>query len=112
MDTLRSSPIQSLMGTEVLTIEDYLTGYKTQVMGGNQKKLQLPTSDVLVYQLEDGSRIIIRPSGTEPKIKIYVGVRYPSAVNIEEGIIQAEGKLKSLLKAIKETILSKKQGSV
>lgn len=112
MDRLRSSPIHSLMGNQTLIIEDYLTGDKTQVIGGRQEKLHLPTSDVLVYQFKDASRIIIRPSGTEPKIKIYVGVRYPPLVNIEEGIIQADTKLKSLLKAIKETILSNEQGSV
>ena len=40
-------------------------------MGGQTEAINLPASDVLIYHLEDGSRIIVRPSGTEPKVKVY-----------------------------------------
>ncbi|MCP5506095.1 MAG: phospho-sugar mutase [Chlamydiales bacterium] len=62
MEKLRKEPPKTIDGQKVIAIEDYLTG-KTQI--------PLPKSDVLLFRLEDQSKYVIRPSGTEPKIKIY-----------------------------------------
>lgn len=70
MDNLRENPPSQINGTNVVSVSDYLTGVCTE--NGNTKKLTLPKSDVLAYRLIDGADVIIRPSGTEPKIKVYI----------------------------------------
>jgi phosphomannomutase len=65
---------------------------------GVESKLALPPSDVLVFELEGGSRIIARPSGTEPKLKIYVDVR--EAVTEGEALAQAEARAQALLASL------------
>ena len=60
MKGLRDNPITEVAGLKVLEVIDYALGIE-----------DLPKADVVTYKLEDGSQIIIRPSGTEPKLKIY-----------------------------------------
>jgi phosphoglucomutase len=56
-------------------VKDYLTGKEKNMMTGEEKEILLPRSNVLQLFTEDGSKISVRPSGTEPKIKFYFGVR-------------------------------------
>ena len=58
-----------------MRIEDYLTATALQTKTGKTESLTLPTSNVLVFYLEDHTKICIRPSGTEPKIKFYISVQ-------------------------------------
>lgn len=67
---LRSAQPKAINGVAVSVIEDLQSSLRF-VIGGNTEAINLPTSDVLIYHLEDGSRIIVRPSGTEPKVKVY-----------------------------------------
>jgi phosphomannomutase len=90
MDTLREKPIQSICDLKVIKIDDYLDSAKTG----------LPKSNVLMLHLEDESRLIIRPSGTEPKVKIYAGVRIKSS-SIKESLSLADEKLLKLLRHLK-----------
>ncbi|MDO4743199.1 MAG: phospho-sugar mutase [bacterium] len=71
MENLRNNPPQSIAGYGVTEISDYMTSTKTCSVTDNTSTINLPKSDVLQYKFEDGS-VIIRPSGTEPKIKIYL----------------------------------------
>lgn len=70
MHALRANPPCSLSGARVTAVRDYLKGVRT--CDGQEEPTGLPTSDVLYYEMEDGAWICIRPSGTEPKVKIYV----------------------------------------
>ena len=72
MQTLRTTPPTSFGGVRVKNIGDYLNGTSIDVLNGTMIELVQPTSDVLYYTLENDDKIIVRPSGTEPKIKIYV----------------------------------------
>lgn len=72
--TLRDNPPKEFGGVGVVSIEDYETGVIKQVDGA-ERNTSLPRSNVLKFWLEDGSWCCIRPSGTEPKCKIYIGVR-------------------------------------
>ena len=72
MASLREKPLDSLAGTEVTVRKDYLTGIKTDVKTGETEEMELRESNVLGYALADGTTVIVRPSGTEPKVKIYV----------------------------------------
>lgn len=71
---LREDCIVDFNGSKVGILRDYLSGKKYIVSEGKHEPLDLPKSDVLYYEMQDGSWFCIRPSGTEPKIKIYFGV--------------------------------------
>ncbi|MCF8296968.1 MAG: phospho-sugar mutase [Saprospiraceae bacterium] len=75
MDDYRNSPLKSINNSNVICIKDYLTQTETNFEKGFEKPIDLPKSNVLQFFLEDGSKITVRPSGTEPKIKYYFGVR-------------------------------------
>ncbi|MEZ8840239.1 phospho-sugar mutase [Vibrio splendidus] len=67
---LRAAQPKAINGVALSVIEDLQSSLRF-VIGGNTEAINLPSSDVLIYHLEDGTRIIVRPSGTEPKVKVY-----------------------------------------
>ncbi|MCB1108750.1 MAG: phospho-sugar mutase [Chlamydiia bacterium] len=71
IDFLRSEPPKTIAGLSLLEIEDYQSSKKRHLPTGKLTTLSLPVSNVLVLRLEKGIKLIIRPSGTEPKLKIY-----------------------------------------
>lgn len=71
----RHQPPMEIGGQKTVRIEDYLTATALQIATGKTETLTLPTSDVLVFYLDDQTKICIRPSGTEPKIKFYISVQ-------------------------------------
>lgn len=71
---LRSTPLTVLNGHQVISTTDYQTGIHVD-KDGNETKIDLPTSNVLKYWLDDGTWMAVRPSGTEPKIKFYLGTK-------------------------------------
>lgn len=73
----RSTPPSKIANQPVIEIRDYLLRTITNVQQKTEKKIKMPKSDVLQFFLADGSKITIRPSGTEPKIKYYIGVKAP-----------------------------------
>ena len=72
MGTLRDNPPVEIGGVKVKLIGDYKASTVTRVADGSVASTEQPSSDVLYYTLENDDKIIVRPSGTEPKIKIYV----------------------------------------
>ena len=75
MDTLRENHPTEVGGTPVAAVRDYLTGEMSVEGLGKVGETPISGSNVLYFELADGSSFIIRPSGTEPKIKIYLLVR-------------------------------------
>ncbi len=73
MAALRRDPPLQMGGVAVTTVEDYLQGTATQLPCGQCGPLTLPASNVLRLLLQDGCWVCVRPSGTEPKLKLYVG---------------------------------------
>lgn len=71
MKALRLEHPKALGGTKIVAVRDYLTGER-RLADGAVEKMELPKSDVLYYELSDAGWVCIRPSGTEPKIKLYV----------------------------------------
>ncbi len=71
MTQLRNQPLKEIAGERVVFIEDYQSSVATNLFSNETEPLFLPKSNVLIYYLEDGSKICARPSGTEPKIKFY-----------------------------------------
>ena len=74
MAGFRSEPPKTLGGSKVKVIRDYLEQESLDISTGLKKPMDLPKSNVLQFLLEDGSKISVRPSGTEPKIKFYFSV--------------------------------------
>lgn len=72
MDGLRADAPKSFGGMEVTVVDDYKTSISTNLTDNSTKTIELPKSNVLAYTLTDGNKIIVRPSGTEPKIKAYI----------------------------------------
>lgn len=71
MLSLRENSPASMCGSKTVLTEDYLTSEKKDLIGNSSFKITLPKSDVISFTFENGCKIIIRPSGTEPKIKVY-----------------------------------------
>lgn len=71
MSALRAEAPKEIAGLAVVKIEDYQTHERLDTVTGKAEKIDLPASNVLVYTLEDGASVVVRPSGTEPKIKAY-----------------------------------------
>lgn len=75
MEQLRNEPEESLGGNKVLAVRDYKAGTRRDLATGEITKLTLPESNVLYYELDNDAWCCVRPSGTEPKIKYYFGVK-------------------------------------
>ena len=90
MSTLRENPPKTIGGHKVARVGDFAARTYTDLATGEKTDSGLPASDVLVYILDDGDRVIVRPSGTEPKIKIYF-------LTHAENAAAAEPKLKAYM---------------
>src|SRR5690606_38931433 len=77
MIDLRENPLSEIAGQRVVIIEDYQSSVVKDLMNGEEYPILIPKSNVLIYYLEDGSKICARPSRTEPKIKFYFSVNEP-----------------------------------
>ena len=76
MKNFSANPPKEIAGSKVVLIKDYQTLVARNVVTGEESKLAFPTtSNVLQYFTEDGTKVSVRPSGTEPKIKFYIEVR-------------------------------------
>ncbi len=75
MADFRSNPPKSMDGSRLITVKDYSTSIEKNLITGEEKTIDLPKSNVLQFFTEDGSKVSVRPSGTEPKIKFYFGIK-------------------------------------
>lgn len=109
MQRLRMHPPAKLLGTDILTLEDYKISTRIHLQADKTKResLTLPQSDVLCFHLKDGTKLVVRPSGTEPKIKLYCCVTNKGIYGIEEGIehcdVLADEYLKAMNLLLKES---------
>ena len=86
MSNLREMPPTELAGASVATIRDYSHGEETDTLTGAVSKIELAGSNVLRYQTQDGTVAIVRPSGTEPKVKVYILAHGDTREECEEKI--------------------------
>jgi phosphoglucomutase len=103
MDNFRKNPPKTLGGSEITYIHDYQFQKTTDLKTGASTSISLPKSNVLQFITADGSKISVRPSGTEPKIKFYFGVKekMPSKVDFESINEKANKKLESIINELK-----------
>jgi phosphoglucomutase len=75
MADFRSNPPKSMGGSRLVIVKDYDSSIEKNLLTGEEKAIDLPKSNVLQFFTEDGSKVSVRPSGTEPKIKFYFGIK-------------------------------------
>ena len=97
MKRLRAKSPADIDGTAIVAVRDYLSGKRTELATGKTSSTGLPESDVLAYELADGSTIVIRPSGTEPKVKLYLLVKGDDADSAQALIDRYEKAFRAML---------------
>ena len=94
----RENPLTEVNGSKVVRIEDYQLSVAKNLTNNTTETIEIPKSNVLIYYTEDGSKIALRPSGTEPKIKFYISVN-TTLDNVSDFTI-TEQKLEAKIDAI------------
>lgn len=95
MDSMHKAPLKELSGVKVVRVEDY---YKQEAYEVNKvEKITLPKSNVVKLFFENGNTITVRPSGTEPKVKFYIGMKSKNKIDK----VQADKLYEELKKALK-----------
>ncbi len=89
MNTLREDALKVVAGVKVTEARDYVADTVVNYVTGETGKTGLPSSNVLYYQLEDGTWFCVRPSGTEPKIKVYFGSKADTMEEVEAKLEKA-----------------------
>ena len=102
MAKFRNTPPTEIVGEKVVEIRDYKTLEAKDVLTGKVTPINLPKSDVLQFFTETGSKISIRPSGTEPKIKFYFSMKGKIEGGIDESMNRLDEKLNAAAKLLTE----------
>ena len=102
MDEARTSPPIKINGSSVIKIDDYQSSISQNTTTSTASSINIPKANVLIFTTEDGSRIALRPSGTEPKIKYYISVNktLKIASEFESVELELEAKINEILKAM------------
>jgi phosphoglucomutase len=104
MESFRGNPPEKIAGSKVVRALDYKSSTTTDILTGKTTKLTLPVSDVIQYYTEDGSKISVRPSGTEPKIKFYISVH--TKLNSAQEFDLVNSQLDKKIKSIEDFLLA------
>lgn len=102
MINLRANPLKEIDGEKVKYLYDYQSSIRKNLLDNSEEKINIPKSNVLIYETENGTKVASRPSGTEPKIKFYISVNTPldtieNASNIEE---ELDVKIKRIIEEL------------
>ena len=97
MENLRNKKVEKIANWEVNEVRDYQT-HKIVKKDGSESETDLPTSNVLYYDLSDNSWFAVRPSGTEPKIKLYIGVKGSSEQEANEQLVELSSEVEKLVR--------------
>ncbi len=100
MIDFKENPLVAMDGSKVEWIEDYNTATAKNVLTGEEIAIDIPTSNVLIYKAQDGTRVAARPSGTEPKIKFYFSINAPldHTDNFKKVSQELDAKIERILK--------------
>ncbi|MFQ3181722.1 MAG: phosphoglucomutase [Polaribacter sp.] len=103
LSNMRNNPVTEIDGEKVVSLSDYQASTSKNLITGTVTNINLPKSNVLIYQTENGTRIAARPSGTEPKIKFYFSVNTPldSKENATEVEASLDAKIQRIIKEMK-----------
>lgn len=102
---LQTLPPKSIAGHEIAFIEDYQKSIKTNLETGEETPINLAKENMLLFWLKDGSKLVVRPSGTEPKVKLYCGILLQTFTTINEAESICKAKASSLIESLKANFL-------
>ncbi len=97
IEALRNNPASEVNGVKIVTRLDYKLSVEENTINNTKAPIDLPKSNVLKYILEDGSYFVVRPSGTEPKMKVYLAVKSNSLDNAEKDIATFKEKVMEII---------------
>ena len=97
IDSLRNENLVEVNGVKVVTKYDYKLGTEENISSGDKKEIDLPKSNVLKFVLENGAWFVVRPSGTEPKMKAYVAVKGNSLKDSKEKLESFKNEVVTLI---------------
>lgn len=98
LSDMRNNPLSEIDGEKVASLSDYQASTRKDLITGKITNINLPKSNVLIYQTSNGTRIAARPSGTEPKIKFYFSVN--TSLNAKENALKVEADLDAKIQRI------------
>jgi phosphoglucomutase len=103
MESARNNPVGSINGSKVVTVEDFKLSISKNLSTNTTEPISIPKADVLIYTTEDGSKVALRPSGTEPKIKFYISVNtsLSSATEFSQTENTLDAKIDAIIKDMK-----------
>ena len=103
LSTMRNNPLKEIDGEQVASLSDYQASTRKDLITGEITTIELPKSNVLIYQTINGTRIAARPSGTEPKIKFYFSVNaiLDSKENAKKVELELDAKIQRIIKEMK-----------
>jgi phosphomannomutase len=103
LSDMRNNPLTEIDGEKIITLSDYNSSIEKNLITGKETIIDLPKSNVLIYQTENGTRIAARPSGTEPKIKFYFSVNtsLDATNNAEKVEVALDAKIQRIIKEMK-----------
>ncbi|HBC30594.1 MAG TPA: phosphoglucomutase, partial [Clostridiales bacterium] len=104
MEYFRENKPSSLAGKKIPTIIDYKMSISLNLIKGTTEKINYPKSDVLKFSFEDGSWLVLRPSGTEPKLKVYFSINGESRDKSIEALEKAKGEILNIIDRIQINI--------
>lgn len=102
MRRFRDTPPTHIANSKIIQIKDYLSGENKEIKSGNTTKMDFPKSDVLQFLTEDGYKVSVRPSGTEPKIKFYFSAR--ATMDHDDDVSKTENLVDIILKNMSDEI--------
>lgn len=97
IEALRDAPINEVDKVKIVTRLDYKLSIEEDVLNNTKAAIDLPKSNVLKYILDDGSYFVVRPSGTEPKMKVYLAVKSSSLENADKDIAKFKEKIMEII---------------
>jgi len=103
MESARNNPVASINGSKVVTVEDFKLSICKNLVLNSTEPILTPKADVLIYTTEDGSKVALRPSGTEPKIKFYISVNTSLSSSTEFSLTEKtlDAKIDAIIKDMK-----------
>ena len=101
VDGLKTLSVKEFAGINVVAIRDYSAAKRTEIESGNVSEMDIPKCNCVYYELEGGSFICVRPSGTEPKLKIYYSLKEKDEAAANEKLAKVQSAVNALLEKAK-----------